>query len=317
LTERTNTRRKTNPKVVVLILSYNGKYLLEEAISSYLENDYPNFKVIVIDNGSRDGTLEFVKTRFPNVEVLRTEKNLGYSGGLNLGLEYVFNGSNADYALVTNNDVRIDKKAISALVEVAETDEKIGFVTGKVYYYDCPATLQTVGKKEDFIRWNGDHIGQGEEDKGQHDDICERCFVDDIYTLVSGYLYRHIGGYNPSFFLQGEEYDWQARAKKLGYRIMYTPHAKLWHKESMTIGRVSALKAYYDARNPMLVILLHRSHQFFRRFFWSYFWADVLRSSLVAVKQGNVTKALAKWQGLLSALAWGAKNRKLTLKHFI
>ena len=69
------------------------------------------------------------------------------------------------------------------------------------------------------------------------------------------------------FFLQAEEYDWQARAKKLGYKIMYTPHAKLWHKESMTIGKHSALKAYYDARNPMLVILLHKSPDFFRKYF--------------------------------------------------
>jgi hypothetical protein len=304
------------PRVIVLILSYNGKYLLQEAIDSYLENDYPNFEVVIIDNGSSDGTLEFVKEKFSKVKVIRTEKNLGYSGGFNLGLNFAFNGNGADYVLVSNNDVKADKRLISALVKEAETDEKIGFVTGKVYYYDKPNILQTVGKKEDPVRWNGDHIGNKEEDKGQYDKIYERCFIDDIFTLISKNVYKDIGGYDTMFFLQGEEYDWQARAKKSGYKIMYTPFAKLWHKESMTIGKVSALKAYYDARNPMLVILRHRSPQFFRRYFRFHVRKRIFRGSLVALKQSRLSVAIAKWQGFFSGILWGIKNKNFTLKHF-
>ncbi|RLJ02939.1 MAG: glycosyltransferase family 2 protein [Candidatus Aenigmatarchaeota archaeon] len=305
------------PKVIVLILSYNGKHLLKEAVSSYLENDYPNFEVVVIDNGSNDGTKEYVQKNFPKAKVIRIERNRGYSGGFNFGLDFAFNKNKADYVLITNNDVKADKKVISELVKVAETDEKIGFVTGKVYYYDSPNVFQTVGKKEDQIRWNGDHIGNREEDKGQYENISERCFADDIFTLVSKKLYRDIGGYDTTFFLQSEEYDWQARAKKLGYKIMYTPYAKIWHKESMTIGRNSALKAYYDARNPMLVILLHKSPQFFKRYFWIHFRQDVFRSSLVSLKQLKPLVALKKWQGFFSGIWWGIKNKKFTVRHFI
>lgn len=310
-------RSKKDPKVIVLILSYNGKHLLEEAISSYLQNDYTNFEVVVIDNGSTDGTLEFVKAKFPGVEVLHTEKNLGYSGGLNLGLGFAFNGHNADYALVSNNDVKADSRVVSELVKIAVADENIGFVTGKVYYYDSPNTLQTVGKKEDPIRWNGDHIGYKERDEGQYDAVAERHFIDDIFTLVRRELYDNTRGYNSMFFLQGEEYDWQARAKKLGYRIMYTPSARIWHKESMTIGKTSALKAYYDARNPMLVIMLHKPACFFRRYIRYHLRKNIIRASLVALKRGNIVKALAKWQGFLSGIKWGVRNKKLTLGHFI
>lgn len=304
------------PKVNVLILSYNGKHLLEEAISSYLKNDYPDFEVFVIDNGSRDGTFVYLKKNFPQIKVVRTEKNLGYSGGLNLGLEFAFDINNADYALISNNDVKIDRRAITELVEVAETDAKIGFVTGKVYYYDKPNILQTVGKKEDPIRWNGDHIGNKEEDRGQYDTISQRHFIDDIFTLVRRELYVHIGGYDTMFFIESEEYDWQARAKKLGYKIMYTPYAKLWHKVSMTIGKASALKAYYDARNPMLVILLHKSPQFFKKYFWLHLRKDIFRDSLVSLKQINFAKAIAKWQGLFSGISWGMRGKKFTLGHF-
>ena len=79
------------PKVIVLILSYNGKYLLQDSISSYLANNYTNFEVVVIDNGSNDGTQEWVAQHYPEVFVLRTEKNLAYSGGFNFGLDYAFN----------------------------------------------------------------------------------------------------------------------------------------------------------------------------------------------------------------------------------
>jgi GT2 family glycosyltransferase len=305
-----------SPKVVVLMLTYNGKYLLEEALTSYLHNDYPNFTITVVDNGSHDGTYTFIKEKFPQVEVIRSGRNLGYADGLNLGLKHTFDKGEADYALITNNDVRADKRLISELVTVAETDEMIGFTVGKVYYYDCPHVLQTVGKKEDPIRWNGGHIGNKEEDRGQYDEVCERYFTDDVYILVRRNLYRDTGGFSPLFYLQSEDYDWQARAKKLGYKIMYTPFAKLWHKVSMTIGKDSAIKAFYDARNPMLVILLHKSPQFFKKYFWLHVRSDIIRDSIVFLKQGKITNALARWQGFFSGITWGFKNKKFSLRHF-
>ena len=98
---------------------------------------------------------------------------------------------------------------------------------------------------------------------------------------------------------------------------MYTPYAKIWHKESMTIGKNSAFKAYYNARNPMLVILLHKSPRFFKKYLWLHFRKDVFKSSLVSLKRGRVSTALAKWRGFISGLMWGVKNKKITLEHFI
>ena len=306
-----------NAYIIVLILSYNGKHLLEDSISSYITNDYPNFEVFIIDNGSTDGTKEWVGKYYPNVFVLRTEINLGYSGGFNFGLNYAFNIKNADYVLVTNNDVKADRKAISELVKIAETDQMIGFVTGKAYYFDKPDTLQTVGKYEDPIRWNGEHIGNREIDKGQYDQISERMFADDIFTLVTRKLFLETGGYDATFRFQAEEYDWQVRGKKLGFKIYYTPYAKVWHKESMTIGKSSAFKAYYDARNPMLVILKHKPPEFFRIYFWQHFKRGVFRSSLVAFKHFKPNVSLAIWRGFISGIIWGFKHRQFSVRHFI
>lgn len=306
-----------NPRVTVLILTYNGKHLLDDSISSYLAQDYDNFEVCIVDNGSKDNTIEYVKTKYPGVTILRTEKNLGYSGGLNFGMKYAFDEKKSDFVLITNNDVKADSKVISELVKIAISDERNGFVTGKVYYYDQPNVLQTVGKQEHPIRWNGGHIGSGEIDKGQYDKIEERYFSDDIFTLVKKKLYDEVGGYDTDFKFQGEEYDWQARAKAKGYRIMYTPYARIWHKESMTIGKASAFKLFYDSRNPMLVILKHKPPDYFRKFFWLHFKEDIMRTSLVVLKRLRMGVFFSIWAGFLSGIFWGLRKGKFTLRHFI
>lgn len=299
----------SKPKVIVLILSYNGMHHLDEAISSYLENDYDNFKVVVIDNGSTDGTKEYIEKKYQIVKVLRTEVNLKYSGGFNFGLDYALNKENADYVLISNNDIKADRNVIKELVKVAIKDEHYGFVTGKVYYYDNPNVFQTVGKREDPIRWNGGHIGNGEVDNGQYDEITERIFADDIFMLVSKKLYFDVGGYDTEFEFQSEEYDWQARAKKFGYKIIYTPYAKIWHKESATIGKASAFKLYYDARNPFIVIMKHKPKKFIRKFLFHHL-KNIILSTLVNIKRLQFDIAFALWRGFFSAVKWGVKNKK-------
>ncbi len=309
--------RSHRPFVYVLVLSYNGRKWLAECVDTLLAMDYPDFRVLVIDNGSTDGTRDYLAERYGDrIDVLWLHENYGYSGGFNHGLVYAFAAKRADYVMVINNDTAIDKKALSALVEVAVTDPMIGFVSGKVYYYEDPKRLQTCGKSEDPIRWNGEHIGWKEIDTGAYDEVAERVFLDDIYCLVSRRVYETVGGYSTTFFLQSEEYDWQARAKAKGFRLMYTPHARLWHKESMTIGKDSPLKAFYDARNPMIVLMLHRSPDYFRRYFRQHA-RMVVRRSLVYAKRLRLYSALRVLHGLCSGLYWGFAHRKLTARHFI
>jgi len=302
------------PRVIVLLLNYNGKHLLADSISSYLNNGYSNFEVVVIDNGSTDGTKEWVKQHYPEVEVHRTENNLKYSGGLNFGMEYAFGLKKADYALISNNDVKADKMLISELVKVAVSDPMIGFTIGKVYYYDDPDILQTVGKKFDPVLWNGGHIGSREKDEGQYDTVEERAWCDDIYWLVKRELWEKTGGYDTEFAFQGEDFDWQVRAKKLGYKIMYAPQARLWHKESMTIGKTSPLKAYYDARNPLIVHMKYRTADEFRKYFHIRL-KTLLRSSCRQLVKLKFRLVWATISGLASALRWGISNKKLSFRH--
>lgn len=306
-----------NPKVSVLILSYNGKHLLDESITSYQSNKYDNFDINVIDNGSRDGTEEYVAQKYPTVNVIRLEKNRGYSGGFNAGLEYAFVKNKSDYVLITNNDVKADENVIRELVHTATKDTRNGFTTGKVLFYDNRDVIQTVGMSYDPIRINGGHIGYGEKDTGQYDEETERYLSDDVFMLISRKLYEDAGGYDEEFVLQAEQFEWQWRAKQKGYRIIYTPKAKIWHKDSMTIGKRSAMKLYYDSRNPMIVLMKYLDARSFRKYFWLHLRKDIIYASLIYFKNSELEIFKKIWAGFFSSLRWGIDNKKLSLKHFI
>ena len=298
-------------KVIVLILSYNGKLLLDEAISSYFSNPYANFKVVVIDNGSTDGTKEYVANKWPEVKILRTEKNLGYSGGFNFGLDYAFNHCKADYALITNNDVKADSQVIQSLVETAERDKTIGFVTGKVFYYDNPNILQTTGfELTDSTYWLFSHRGAKEKDNGQFEKIEELEFADDIFMLVRNEVFQDTYGYDTNFQFQAEQFDWQIRTKNKGYKIFYTPFARIWHKDSFTIGKLSPFKTYYNIRNTYILRMKYFNKEFIQRFSrWylkNHFFKPFLRSMIKF--QFNYAYMILK--GYISAILWGLRNDK-------
>jgi GT2 family glycosyltransferase len=305
------------PKVIVLILSYNGKSLLQDSVSSYLKNDYDNFEVVVVDNASTDGTVQWVRQNFPSVYTLRTDKDLKYAGGFNFGMQYAFGEKEADYVLITNNDVKADKKTIEELVRVAEMDPMIGFVTGKVYYFDKPDTLQTVGFYEDSVRLTGGHLGNREVDKGQYDEIAERLFTDDIFMLVKKNVYDNVGGYDPEFEFQVEQVDWQARGKAKGFKIYYTPHAKIWHKESMTIGKASTFKTYYDVRNTFIYRLKYKDEEYLRRYVKHYLKFIIIKPFIKNLIKLRFHYSFAILNAFLSAMKWGILNKKIKLTYFL
>jgi len=299
------------PYVIVLILSYNGKHLLKEAIDSYLANDYPNYEVVVIDNGSTDGTEEWVKKEYPEVEVLRTEKNLGYAGGFNYGMSYAFFSKKANFVLISNNDVKADSKVLSELLKIGTSNYYNGFVTGKVYYYDNPDIIQTIGFIKDDFKWVNGHLGRKQKDEGQFDKIEERYFSDDVFILVKKKLFEQTKGYDEELKFQGEQLDWQARAKKLGFKIMYTPHAKIWHKDSMTIGKVSPFKQYFDTRNKLIIRLKNRDEYYNKKYYKWYLKNVVLKPFIKKTLKFKWKYSWAILTGYISAIRWGKKNNVL------
>jgi GT2 family glycosyltransferase len=297
------------PKVFVITLNWNGKEETIECVASLKSLRYPNYEIVVVDNGSTDESVLALGAQYPDITVIANGQNLGYAAGFNRGLRYAYDNG-AIYFLVINNDCVVDSEVLLELVKVAQQDEMIGFVSGKVYWYTKPNTLQTAGRHSDPVTLAGNHVGSGELDHGQHDTVQEYDFIDDVFLLVRRQVYETVGGYDPNFFLYYEETDWCARVRKAGFKIMYTPHARIWHKGNIggPSSALSPVRHYYLCRNEIIFMSRNSSPARFRKFlFWS-----LRRETLDAarrVRHGHFRHVLARLRGMGSGLVWVWQNR--------
>ncbi len=292
------------PKVFAITLNWNGKEDTIECIESLKELNYPNYEMVVVDNDSADGSVSLFNRKFPGITVIENKKNLGYAKGFNTGIKYAFE-NNADYFLILNNDTIIDKSALKELVKISESDNEIGFVSGKVYSYDEPDRIHTAGKKDHPISLVGLDVGRGERDRGQYDEIKEYNYIDDVFLLVRREVYQKVGGYDHNFFLYCEETDWCARVRRAGFKIIYTPKAKIWHKEHLsTGGNYNPIIAYYNTRNKILFV--RRNASLGRFFIYMFILAFAYSPMRIArhIKHGRFSIVVAYIRGIISGLLW-------------
>ncbi len=299
------------PKVFAITLNWNRKEDTASCIRSLRKMSYPNFEIVAIDNGSEDGSVAFLKQEFgDDIHIVANEKNLGYAEGFNSGINYAME-KGADYLFILNNDTKIDPEALTELVTVARRDETIGFVSGKVYYYDDTDVLQTVGKRTDPVTIVGPHVGEGETDTGQYEEEKDYEFMDDIYLLVRRVVVETVGIYSPEFFLYFEETDWCARVRRAGYRIVYTPKAKIWHKGSLSSGGgTNPVNTYWNARNRYVFIWRNGTKKQRKDFLLRNFFITIPRTVVVRLARFKFKLLSAFIKGNCSGLMWVLKKGK-------
>jgi len=262
------------PKVAIILVNYNQDEYTIKSIKSILKSDYSNFHIYLIDNGSQEEIIDKVVLELEgreNLSIERLAENLGYVGGVNYGLSLA-SKTCPEYYLILNNDTLIDPLSVRNLVRTCEKHNQNAIVSGKVYNYDKEDSLQYIGQREDpeqginqisIIR-NRDEI-----DNGQYDQEMEMGMLDDIFWLFPAKLYKEIGGYSEYFFLYGEQNDYAHRAKKSGYKLIYTPDAKLWHKGgASTCGgnKKSPRIEYWTSMATLKLAVLHLEPERAKRF---------------------------------------------------
>jgi len=301
------------PKISVVTLNWNRKHDTEECINALLRMSYQNFDIVVVDNGSEDASIDYLNEKFGHrIHIVANEKNLGYADGFNSGINYAMK-QGAEYLFILNNDTRVHREALSELVKNAESDPKIGFVSGKVYHYNRPNVIQTVGKLSDTVTLVGAHVGANEMDEGQHDEIRDYEFIDDVFLLVRREVIEKVGGYDSNFFLYFEEADWCVRVRRAGYRIVYTPHAKIWHKGSMsTGGGTNPINVFWISRNRYLFIKRNGTTKQWRLFLVKNFFYLIPMSMFVRALTAKFPLFIALLKGNLSGLIWVLKNNDKT-----
>ena len=237
------------PKVFVIIVNWNGRDDTLECLESLKNNDYPNYEVVIIDNGSKDKFL----ISDSEVKIIYNRKNLGFSGGNNVGIKYALKNK-ADYVLLLNNDTIVSTDFLSKMVEVAENDNKIGIVGSKIYFPNS-SKIWFAGGKINWLYNKGTMKGFNEIDNGQYDqpEIQKTDYITGCCTLIKREVVEKIGLMPEEYFLYYEDTDWSLNAQKYGYKCVFVPKAIVYHKGSKSSVQGSNSYIYYHIRNGLIM----------------------------------------------------------------
>lgn len=245
------------PKIFIIILTWNGKEDTVECIKSVQGMDYSNFEILIVDNGSTDDSVKILREAFPDIAVIRTGRNIGYTGGNNAGIKHAME-QGMDYAIILNNDTIVEKDFVSEWVAVAERDKTIGMSSPKIYYYDRPDVIWYAGATFYPLIGYGRHRGADRKDNGRYDRVEDTKRPCGCALMVSRKLCEDVGLLNEDYFCYYEEVDWSYRAREKGFRVVYIPSARVWHKVSASTGGVRTGKyLYYSTRNLLYCLRDH------------------------------------------------------------
>lgn len=259
--------------VAVIVVNWNNAQDTIDCVNSLKKINYKNFKVFLVDNGSTDGSLEKLRPfADENIEIIETGKNLGFSGGNNVAVEKAL-AEKFDFILLLNNDTTVDPDFLGELVKVAEGDPKIGIVGSKIYFYDNPKRIWYGGGKFTWFG-GGRHLQYEEIDKNpEESNPKETGYMTGCSFLIKSEVVRKIGGLDERFFLYYEDTDWSLSTKEVGYKIVYAPSSKVYHKVSRTASQIGdPIIHYYHIRNALL---LSQKHAPFFILIGIYIWSAV------------------------------------------
>jgi len=235
--------------VSIITINYNNPEITCDLIYSIKKSEYKHYEIIVVDNGSTKGHTTKIKKVFPDVNLILSKKNLGFSGGNNLGIE----NARGEYIFLLNNDTIILPNSLKVLVEKLKNNKSIGAASPKIKYYYKPNIIQYAGSTAiNTLTLRNRHLGNGIEDNGQFDNEHYTNYAHGAAMIFRKTIIKRVGKMPDIYFLYYEEMDWCEKIKSAGFKIRYIPSSVVYHKESMSTGKDSPLKIYYLNRNRIL-----------------------------------------------------------------
>jgi GT2 family glycosyltransferase len=261
--------KRQNPLISIITVNYRQEAVTCALLDSILNNSYKNIEVIVVDNGSiKDCCAEF-QQHYPLVKTIISLENLGFAGGNNLGIKAAI----GNFLFFVNNDTVFTEGLIENLLSRFEKEESIGAVSPKIRYHATPNMIQYAGFTQmNDLTGRNKTIGKNELDTGQYDKAFATPYAHGAAMMVSKKVIDNAGMMPEQFFLYYEELDWCCRIRDAGFEIWYEPKAVIYHKESMSVGKLSPIKVYYQNRNRLLFMKRNTTHKTHLRLFLTYFY---------------------------------------------
>jgi len=264
-------------KVAVIIVNWNGKKFLGNCLKSVYEQSYDNFDLYFVDNGSIDDSVEFVKKNFPKACIISLTENTGFALGNNIGIEKALEDSDVEYVVLLNNDTVTEKDWLQSLVKLVDYENKVDMISSKSLFLD--GKVQTIGLKFEK-NLMGDSLGGLAIGFGQNDTDFNK--VEEVFCpsgvscLYSRRLLQEVGFFDEDFFAYAEDLDLGMRARKKGYKCLFSPDSRLIHLHSQSSGgRASKFKSFLIKRNIYFVAIKNFSTKDlllfpFRDFAWNF-----------------------------------------------
>jgi hypothetical protein len=295
---------KEQPLISIVTLTWNQTEVTCQFLESTRNLTYKNYEILVCDMGSEvDPTGRIDAANYPNTRVLRSEKNLGFTGGNNWGMRQ----AKGDFVFIVNNDTEVTPDLLDVLVEPFFQDATIGVTCPKIRFYQQPDMIQYAGFNPiNVLTGRTTAVGSKEIDKGQCDESGYTHGAHGCAMLVSREVIEKIGMFPENFFIYYEEWDWSARILKAGYHIYYQAKGLIYHKESITMGKQSAIKVYYHTRNRILYMRRNTSPGQFVVFI-SFF---ILFSAPKAVLTYLIKRQFKHLKSFVKGLTWNLSASK-------
>lgn len=249
-------------KVAIIIVNWNGYNDTVECLHSIENLDYNDFKVFLVDNHSTDKSLEFLKDKIEKeklfnfeVKLIANSKNLGFAGGNNVAIKQAMN-QGFELMWLLNNDTVVEKRALSELVDTMDFHPSVGIVGSKILYYKSDKIWFAGGRVN---TWTGraSHIGLREIDSEKFNETKEVDYITGCSLMFRSALIQNTGYMSEDYFLYYEETDWNLRAKQNGWKILFVPESRIYHKISIASGgekNLAPYVAFYDIRNSYRMI---------------------------------------------------------------
>lgn len=232
------------PLVTIIVLNWNGRHLLEDCLPSVLQQTLQDYELIVVDNGSTDGSLEWVASHYPKTRLISLPTNMGFCEGNNVGIR----SARGDYVVLLNNDTEVAPDWLEQLLAHICTDPSIAACDSKILYFDQRESIWSSGGTYSIagtttFRWHN------QQDSGRLQQPSDVFVVGACSAIYRRRIFEEIGLLDRDFFAGFEDVDWSFRAHLRGYRTVNVPTSRVYHKVSMTHQRNSPAYVYHGQRN--------------------------------------------------------------------
>ena len=248
-------------RVAIVILIWNGKADTLECLHSLSHDRYAAKEIIIVDNGSSDGSVEEIRRAFPEVIILETGRNLGFTGGNNVGIRHAVERGN-DFVYLLNNDTTVEPDALGELVAAAEADTQCGLLAPVIHEYYPPRPIWFADSKMDLPRGAAWH--DNTRQPARNEPPFEVPWATGCAMLIRAKLMHELGGFDDRYYLSSEDVDLCVRVRNAGLKIVTVPAARIYHKGGRSGERMTGIRNYYAVRNTLLLMRKHTGRTYLR-----------------------------------------------------